>query len=189
MHCSWVGAVQLIIGFTLLVIGLIITLLVCGAQLDPPSAALDCELCCHLTITSLSCGTTTGMICAGCCCLIVKFARSFAKGKQEKPSNPVGAALYDVSAKYGNYIPGGTALGQPVGGGTATGVPAAHVSKPPGDYNGGTPYQYGGGAPAYDQGQNSSPYGGGGSPSPYGNPAPYGNNNAGAPPPGYPSAV
>eukprot|EP00892_Ulva_mutabilis_P004728 jgi/Ulvmu1/2627/UM014_0079.1 len=162
---------KLIIGFTCLAIGILITLLVCG-----------------------------------CCCVIFKFARSFAKGKQEKPSNPVGAALYDVSAKYGNYIPGGTAIGQPVGG-TATGVPAANVQKPPAGYNDDSSYQYGSGTP-YEQGQSNAPYGaapygdssqppygnsapyGGGGPAqpPYGN-TPYGGNNAGAPPPGYPAAV
>lgn len=154
---------KLIIGFTLLGIGAIITLLVCG-----------------------------------CCCVIVKFARSFASGKQDKPSNPVGAALYDVSAKYGNYIPGGTALGHPVGGGTATGVPAAHVSKPPGDYGTNGQYQYGPGSP-YNQGPSGgpsgSPYGappyGNTGPPPYGNTGetPYGTSNAGPPPPGYPAAV
>ena len=127
--------------------------------------------------------------------MIVKFARSFASGKQQKPSNPVGAALYDVSAKYGNYIPGGTALGQPVAHGTATGVPAAQVSKPPGEYGGNEQYNYGAGAP-YGQGPSGgSPYGASpydnSGPAQYGNtgPTPYGNTNAGAPPPGYPAAV
>lgn len=151
---------KLIIGFTLLALGIVITLLVCG-----------------------------------CCCMIVKFARSFASGKQQKPSNPVGAALYDVSAKYGNYIPGGTALGQPVAHGTATGVPAAQVSKPPGEYGGNAQYNYGAGSPHGQGPSGGSPYGaspyGNSGPAQYGNtgPSPYGNNNAGAPPPGYPAAV
>ena len=94
----------------------------------------------------------TGTLCAGCCCLVFKFARSLAQGRQEKPSNPVGAALYNVSAKYGRFIPGGPAAGQHVGG-IATGVPAAHVSKPPGDQAG---FGYDGATPTYDQGQGSS---------------------------------
>lgn len=69
----------------------------------------------------------TGAICGACIC-IVKFAWAFASGERtERPQNAVGGALYDVSAKYGAYIPGGsTAVGVP-----AHGMPTGDVQKPP----------------------------------------------------------
>lgn len=136
-----------------------------------------------------------------CCCCIIKFARGFASGNnQHRPQNPVGGALYDVSAKYGNYIPGGAALGQPAPGQTMQGVPTAGVNKPPPQgyptsssptgygqtYDGNTSYD----SPGYQQqapgaytapspGYNAPPsYGA----TPYNNTAPVGGAPAGYPP-------
>jgi hypothetical protein len=88
------------------------------------------------------------IICVACFC-IVKFARDIAQGRQDRPNNAVGAALYDVSAKYGNYIPGGTALGVPANQHNSVPVapPVDDYSKPlkaPGGYNGSPTYDTGG---------------------------------------------
>ena len=92
----------------------------------------------------------TCCVCA-CCCGIVKFAHAIASGKKERPNNAVGGAMYDVAGKYGNYIPGGASLGQPVPGQTVAGHPAG---KPPAGYpGGGAGYGGGtGGAQPYDGG-------------------------------------
>lgn len=156
---------------------------------------------------------TTCVCC--CCCMIVKFARDFATGRKDRPHNPVGGAMYDVAGKYGNYIPGGAALGQPVPGQTVSGVPAG--KPPPGypnaggagppKYTGAQSYdspnvQYGvhggggGGYPGtaggnqYGGGANNAPWAGGNTANQYGSSAPtYATGgNAGAPP-GYPTAV
>jgi hypothetical protein len=120
----------------------------------------------RIGFTCLGIGIIITSIICGCCCMIVKFARGFASGKTpERPANPVGGALYDVSAKYGNYIPGGTALGQPTGH-QADGYPAG----PPGAGAPGatesTAYQHGGGTsnysaapPGYPGGTGSPAYG------------------------------
>lgn len=72
------SALQLIIGFTCLGLGVALTLCICGV-----------------------------------CCVIFKFARGFAGGKRPpRPANPVGGGLYDVAAKYGNYLPGGAKMNQ-----------------------------------------------------------------------------
>jgi hypothetical protein len=41
----------------------------------------------------------TALMCLTCFC-IVKCARGIKSGKQQRPENPVGGTLYDVSAKY-----------------------------------------------------------------------------------------
>jgi hypothetical protein len=149
-------------------------------------------LCAQVQIgfTCLGLGLLLTAIICSCCVIIVKFARSFASGTPApRPANPVGGALYDVSAKYGSFIPGGTALGHPVQG------PGAHKvsgdlpsGKPP--YNGDTSYDSG--PPAgYPGGGTSGAYGGGGGVPPPGGTAPMysrpADSAAGAPPPGYPS--
>ena len=98
-----------------------------------------------------------GLLFTCCTCAlcygIVKFARAIASGKRDRPNNAVGGAMYDVAGKYGNYIPGGAALGQPAPGQTLPGHPAG--SKPPTGYPGGGGTGYGGGAggtQAYDGG-------------------------------------
>jgi hypothetical protein len=150
--------------------------------LEPCSQSAPVQL--RIGFSLLAIGIILQTLICCCCCAIVKFARGFSKGKTERPNNPVGGVLYDVSAKYGNYIPGGTALGYPAGQhGTATGVPAG--GKPQGTgYGGNTSYNtgYGGNqqdGPAYGTGNTGNQY-----------PA-YGGNtgNTAAPPPGYPTAV
>ena len=147
----------------------------------------------------------TALICS-CCFMIVKFARGFASGKkQERPANPVGGALYDVSAKYGNYIPGGTALGHPVPHGQGPGANYEAQGVPAGGKPGAEGGAYGAGNTTYGA-DSTAPYGNapagypggagaGGAPPPYGGNT-YGNNTygarnegapAGAPPPGYPT--
>ena len=72
----------------------------------------------------------TALVIATCCCLF-KFARSFARrgdgNAPARPNNAVSGALYDVSAKYGKWIPGGAAYpGAQVGH-----VPVGSVQEPP----------------------------------------------------------
>lgn len=159
------------------------------------------SLCLQLRIgfACLGLGIIITSIICGCCCVIIKFARGFASGqKPDRPANPVGGALYDVSAKYGNYIPGGTALGQPTGHqaeGYPTGLPGAGAQGAAGS----TGYQHDGGTsnysaapPGYPGGTQPPAYGA--QPPAYGasgaQPTPYGTAPAGyAPPPaGYGSA-
>lgn len=144
---------------------------------------------------------------ATCCCLF-KFARGFAqRGKQgeaapARPDNAVGGALYDVSAKYGKWIPGGASAGY--AGAQVGQVPVGAVQEPPkshggGEFQGSPQYgaqaQYGAPQPEYGAPQG---YGAPGSPA-YGAPVPqpgYGAPGAsaygspmpqqyGSPPPGY----
>ena len=89
-------------------------------------------LCLQLTVAAVCLsigGLITACVC-GLCCIVVKFAVGFAKGdknpdeeKQERPQNAVIAKLYDVSAKYGGFIPGGAGL-------TAGGGAQAHLASP-----------------------------------------------------------
>lgn len=163
---------KLKIGFTCLILGIIITTIICGA-----------------------------------CYCIVKFAWSFASGsKTERPGNPVGGALYDVSAKYGAFIPGGsTAQGVPVptaeyqkpppgvnvpphGGAYAVGsAPSNQPGSPPGVS--GYPYDhspYGSPTAAQATNPNMPPgYGGAGPPPAYGGPPPGAEPAYGTPPPNY----
>jgi hypothetical protein len=120
------------------------------------------------------------------CCFIVKFAREIASGKSKRPENAVGGALYDVSAKYGNYVPGGAALGVPAGqAGVQPGIPAAEVQQPPAGYaTPGSPTAKLGydGNTSYDSPGYRAPWGGTSA-------TPYGSGAAGKPPAGYPSNV
>jgi hypothetical protein len=151
---------------------------------------------------------TTCVCC--CCCAIVKFARNIASGKTDRPQNPVGGVMYDVAGKYGNYIPGGAALGQPVPGQTVSGMPTA-AGKPPAGYPGGSagyggPQKYDGGTSydsqnvqdgmhGYGGGQqgggatNNAPWAAGNTANQYGSSVPaYATGGAPAPA-GYPTAV
>jgi hypothetical protein len=116
---------------------------------------------------------------------MIRFARGFASGKPApRPANAVGGALYDVSAKYGNFIPGGAAMGHPVqgpGAYEATGVPVG--GKPA--HTGNTSYD----TDCPGAGGTSGPYGSGVAPP--GRMGPMhgrtGDVPTPAPPPGYPS--
>lgn len=141
--------------------------------------------------TLLIIGAIIMTIMCGTCYCIVKFAWSFAQGgkKAERPQNAVGGALYDVSAKYGSFIPGGaTAVGVPAHGAS---VPTGEVQKPPPGINvppqGYSPQPYN--TPGSPPGVSGYPY----DHSPYGSPTaaqplhpnmPPGYGGAG-PPPGY----
>ena len=159
---------------------------------QPGPHQLEAHVQLRIGFTCLGLGIILTAIICGCCFMIVKFARGFGSGKkQARPANPVGGALYDVSAKYGNFIPGGgTAVGQPVHQGTPV-QGQAQGGKPGmydtgnaggggydggGGYNGGTSYDSGapvgypnaaGGAQGYGNSSNV----------PYGNAGPqYGSN-------------
>ena len=81
----------------------------------------------------LSLGTVFSSFAVAMCCCLFKFARSFARhGDGNAPSRPktaVGGALYDVSAKYGKWFPGGANAAHP--GAQVGPVPLGPVHKPP----------------------------------------------------------
>lgn len=189
-----------------------------GAPVCSSRHKLNCSYILDITDGRLDFGLTTGeklqigftllaigiliqaLVCL-CCCCIFRFARGFATGSpSQRPDNPVGGALYDVSAKYGNYVPGGAALGQPVPGQNVQmqGVPTAGVNQPPpqGYPSSGTATGYGQpytGATSYDSpapGAYTAPQPQ--APTGYGAPpaysTPYGNAGPGSPT-AYPPAV